>query len=96
MIDKLYFIRSLNSPFKPFSIKVYFGKTRVGTPYFLPRRWVKYTKKDRELAAARAIQDKKLVSKTFSEWFDHYAGYTRAIPKKIGFDFVGLGWKTKW
>lgn len=23
-------------------------------------------------------------------------GYTKAIPKKIGFDFVGLGYKTKW
>jgi hypothetical protein len=23
-------------------------------------------------------------------------GYQKAIPKKIGFDFVGLGWKTKW
>lgn len=23
-------------------------------------------------------------------------GYETAIPKKIGFDFVGLGWKTKW
>lgn len=23
-------------------------------------------------------------------------GWTKSIPKKIGFDFVGLGWKTKW
>lgn len=23
-------------------------------------------------------------------------GYTKAVPKKIGFDFVTLGWKTKW
>lgn len=23
-------------------------------------------------------------------------GYKKAVPKKIGFDFVGLGWKTKW
>jgi len=23
-------------------------------------------------------------------------GYLTAVPKKIGFDFVGLGWKTKW
>lgn len=23
-------------------------------------------------------------------------GYLKAIPRKIGFDFVGLGWKTKW
>jgi hypothetical protein len=24
------------------------------------------------------------------------SGYKKAIPKKIGFDFVSLGWKTKW
>jgi hypothetical protein len=24
------------------------------------------------------------------------SGYKIAVPKKIGFDFVGLGWKTKW
>lgn len=23
-------------------------------------------------------------------------GYMKAIPRKIGFDFVALGWKTKW
>lgn len=23
-------------------------------------------------------------------------GYLKAIPRKIGFDFVTLGWKTKW
>ncbi len=23
-------------------------------------------------------------------------GYLKAIPKKMGFDFVSLGWKTKW
>jgi len=23
-------------------------------------------------------------------------GYLSPVPKKIGFDFVGLGWKTKW
>lgn len=23
-------------------------------------------------------------------------GYLKNVPKKIGFDFVGLGWKTKW
>jgi hypothetical protein len=23
-------------------------------------------------------------------------GYLKPVPKKIGFDFLGLGWKTKW
>jgi hypothetical protein len=32
------------------------------------------------------------------KWIDDpdKPGYMKAVPKKIGFDFVGLGWKTKW
>lgn len=59
----------LNSPFKPFKLRFYFGKIAYGTPYFFPRRWVKSKNK---------------------------SGYLTTIPKKIGFDFVYLGWKTKW
>lgn len=29
-------------------------------------------------------------------WIKNKKGSYSAIPKKIGFDFVGLGWKTKW
>ena len=31
-------------------------------------------------------------------WINHpyKPGYQKAVPKKIGFDFVGLGYKTKW
>lgn len=31
-------------------------------------------------------------------WVNHpdKPGYQKAVPKKIGFDFVDLGWKTKW
>jgi hypothetical protein len=30
------------------------------------------------------------------EVYEEKLRYQFAIPKKIGFDFVGLGWKTKW
>lgn len=69
MLKKLSFLKILNSPFKSFNVKWYFGKLSIGTPYFLPRRWVQHPTKK---------------------------GYLTAIPKKIGFDFVGLGYKTKW
>ena len=29
-------------------------------------------------------------------WVKEKEGYLKAIPKKIGFDFVAMGWKTKW
>jgi hypothetical protein len=62
LIQSLYFIKSLWSPFKPFKLKWYIGKTAIGTPYFYPR---------------------KLKNNKF-------------VPKKVGFDFVSLGYKTKW
>jgi hypothetical protein len=75
-VEKIrYFFKSLKwlkvlfSPFKPFTLRWYVGKTQVGTPYFLPRKLVK--------------------SKT-------KPGYLEAVPLKIGFDYCGLGWKTKW
>jgi hypothetical protein len=63
------YLKTFNSPFKQPTLKWYFGKIAIGTPYFYPRKWVKDPNKP---------------------------GYQKAIPKKIGFDFVSLGWKTKW
>ncbi len=93
---KLSFLKALNSPFKPFKIKVYFGKTQIGTPYFYPRRWVKYTEADAIKSAKEAISNPKLAQRSFKDWVSSYRGYQKAVPKKIGFDFVELGWKTKW
>mgnify|MGYP006919642582 CR=1 FL=1 len=66
-MKKFEYLRVYNSPFKPPKIKLYYGKVAIGTPYFLPRKWVKNGK-----------------------------GYLKAIPRIIGFDFVSLGWKTKY
>ncbi len=41
ILDDLRFLKALNSPFKPFKVKLYAGKTRIGIPYFFPRKWVK-------------------------------------------------------
>ena len=69
IMNRFTFLKAYFSPFKPLKLRFYIGKIAVGTPYFLPRRWVK-------------SKDKP--------------GYMTPIPKKIGFDFVALGWKTKW
>lgn len=69
-----YFIKDFewmkvySSPFKPPTPKLYIGKVALGTPYFLPRKWV----------------------------YDEIKRTSHPVPKKIGFDFVPLGWKTKW
>jgi len=67
-MKKFEFLKAYFSPFKPLAIKLYLGKTKYGTPYFLPRVW----------------KNKP----------DKSGSY--AVPKKIGFDFVSLGYKTKW
>ena len=68
-MGKFRFLKAFFSPFKRPKLKLYIGRVRIGTPYFLPRKWIKNKKKP---------------------------GYLTAIPRKIGFDFVALGWKTKW
>ena len=40
IINEFRWIKALFSPFKPFTVKLYCGKTAIGVPYFLPRKWV--------------------------------------------------------
>ncbi len=39
-MKKFNYLKILNSPFKPFKLKWYIGKTAVGVPYFFPRKIV--------------------------------------------------------
>lgn len=92
----LTFIKALWSPFKMFKLKWYIGKTKIGTPYFYPRKWRNYTEEEAIAAAIEAYVNPKLVKQPYDYWLKSYKRYQKAIPKKIGFDFVTLGWKTKW
>lgn len=98
---KVYF-----SPFKPPKLKFYFGKVTVGVPYFLPRVWKKATP---EKARKKALEELERVKKhnsvegnyklreeSFEVLYERYLRYEFAEPKKIGFDFVPMRWKTKW
>jgi len=94
------------SPFKLFLPKLYIGKTVVGVPYFLPRKWVEATPE----LAHKAVKDyikreenhnklnpnsaRKI--KPYNEVFQEKMRYSYAVPLKIGFSFCGMGWKTKW
>jgi len=40
-MEKFSWLKVYISPFKPPKIKWYIGKTAIGIPYFLPRKWVK-------------------------------------------------------
>jgi hypothetical protein len=96
VLQDLKWLKVLNSPFKPFRVRFYAGKTQVGVPYFLPRKWVKYTDEDAKTAAIKAIGDSRLVQKSMDEWYNEYKRYNKAVPLKVGFSYCGLGYKTKW
>jgi hypothetical protein len=95
-LQRLRYWKILFSPFKPFRIRFYFGKIAIGVPYFLPRKWVKYTEADTIKAAHEAINKPQFVKKSYEEWINSYKNYSKAVPLKFGFSSCGLGWKTKW
>ncbi len=98
-----YFIKDFEwmkvflSPFKPPTPKLYIGKVALGTPYFLPRVWKKYTRKEAIIEATKELNKSPNAKKIgFEKLYNDYRRRSKPIPKKIGFDFVPLGWKTKW
>lgn len=94
------------SPFKPPIPRLYIGKIAIGVPYFFPRVFKKATPKRayettiKEMEEVREYNEKEQTYKrTVREFHDIYnqkLNSSFAQPKKIGFNFVGLGWKTKW
>lgn len=105
-MKKLTFLKTFNSPFKRPKLKWYCGKTAIGTPYFYPRKWVKGTPKLAHKAVMEYIEREESYNKLnpkyarkirpYDEVYQEKLRYEYAVPKKIGFDFVGLGYKTKW
>jgi len=100
------FLRAYNSPFKPPKLKWYCGKIAIGTPYFFPRKWVKATPERAHQATLEHIKNTEEFNKRnpeyarnikpYDEIFADKMKYSYAVPKKIGFDIVRLGWKTKY
>ena len=98
-IKELKWIKAYFSPFKPPIPKFYFGKITIGVPWFLPRKWVDLTEKEIQIKAQERYDklDEGLKTKvTLKHYKNLYKGEQKCVPKLIGFDFVGLGWKTKW
>jgi hypothetical protein len=105
-LQSLRWIKVLWSPFKPFKVSFYAGKTQVGIPYFLPRKWVKATPELAYKAASNEIEKQEKWNKLnpeharevklIGELFQEKLKYRFAVPLKIGFSYCSLGWKTKW
>ena len=76
-----------------FRLKFYLGKIAMGTPHFLPRKWVKLTEQDciDKAEKMNAKLDKKVTKP------EQYKNYTKPVTIKwLGINIIGLGWKTKW
>ena len=108
-MKRFNYIKAFNSPFKRPKLKWYFGKVAIGTPYFFPRRWVKPTQQMLIDNAKEEIEERKRWNEanekygntpktipSIEELCEQKKNYKFPIPKKIGFDFVSLGFKTKW
>jgi hypothetical protein len=109
-MNRFTFLKTYFSPFKPLKLKFYIGKTTIGTPYFLPRVWKKATPEQAVEATLKEIERIKQYNernsyvdgfeprmiKPFKDYYNSKLESQFPSPKKIGFDFVGLGWKIKW
>ena len=102
------FLKILNSPFVRPRVNIYAGCIAVGTPYFFPRRLIKPTLRQAAEVAIERIADAERFNElnanndyrkrvpTFEEARDEVMRGQIFVPKRFGFDFVGLGFKTKW
>ena len=95
-LQRLRWIKVLWSPFKPFKVSFYAGKTVIGTPYFFPRKTVKFTEEDIQNAMVKHRDNKNYVQHLDSKLYDMYKNYNKFVPLKVGFDWCSLGYKTKW
>ena len=94
----MFIWKLINSPFKFPKIKFYLGAVKYGTPYFKPRKAVRFTMEESKAKAEEFINDKKSV--WFGEDLDkitnlHNSKYLKFVDKKVSFDIVRLGWKYK-
>jgi hypothetical protein len=102
------YLKAFFSPFKPLKPRFYIGETAIGTPYFYPRKWFKATPKLAREAALKEIENverfnERNAKNGYTQTIPEYEkAYERALRcsypknKRLGFDFVELGWKTKW
>ena len=106
LMSRFEWVKILNSPFKLPKVGFYMGKTQIGIPYFLPRKFVKATNRTATIAALEEMESQKKWNesnpkyarkiKSFEDLFNEKLNYRFAEPLTIGFSYCGLGYKTKW
>jgi hypothetical protein len=101
ILNRLKWLKVLFTPFIFPRVKFYIGKIAYGTPYFYPRKWVNVTEKEAKADAhekfSRLVDlGKKPKTSLWIEFYKSALKRKKPVPKKFGYDLVGLGYKTKW
>jgi len=90
--------KAMFSPFRRLTLKVYAGKLAIGMPYFYPRKLV-YVSEAEAIEIANEQCDKydaKNIGYDYADELQKARRTRRFVPRRFGFDYIGLGYKTKW
>jgi len=90
--------KAMCSPFRRLTLKVYAGKLAIGMPYFYPRKLV-YVSEAEAIEIANEQCDKydaKDIGYDYADELQKARRTRRFVPRRFGFDYIGLGYKTKW
>ena len=108
ILERFRWVKVLFSPFKPFKVGLYMGKTQLGVPYFFPRKLVKATPEIAYKAASEELKRRENWNKSnadskfkheikpIGEIFHEMMERKHFVPLKVGFSYCSLGWKTKY
>ena len=90
--------KAMFSPFKRLTLKVYAGKLAIGMPYFYPRKLVPVSEAEAiEIANEQCDKyDAKDIGYDYADELQKARRTRRFVPRRFGFDYIGLGYKTKW
>ena len=85
------------SPLRGLKLKWYFGEIKHGTPIFLPRKLVNYTRQDAIDKLNKDVHNGKFLVYPNEVYIKENMTIRKFVPiKYFGFKFTPLGWKTKW
>jgi hypothetical protein len=93
-------LRIINSPFVKLKWKFkWYKELTAGTPYFLPRKWKKFTKKDCLNSYKEECEKFRSAGKEILKHItpESYKNYSKPVSiKYFGVNYWSLGTKTKW
>ncbi len=82
------FLRAFRSPFRRPKIRFYIGRRKIGTPYFLPRKWVKATPELAHKATKEYIQHEERYNQMNPKYAREIKPYDEIYQEKIRYNYA--------